>query len=320
MFPVDSKGVVSCHPLFICIHSMWKGAVPLIAAFFGTFASMNSIAGRTVKVAILDLYEGHANEGMRCIRQILHEFADANQLRLTVDEFDVRRENRVPDLTYEVFISSGGPGSPFDGEGTEWEKNYFSWLTQVQEWNNKESDEPKKHVFFICHSFQMACRFFEVGNVCKRRSTAFGVFPVHIVKGVSDEPVFDGLLDPFYAVDSRDYQVIQPNFSKLKQSGGHVLCIEKERPHVPLERAIMAIRFNRFMIGTQFHPEADAIGMSMYLQKEDKKKTVIENHGFEKWKSMIEHLEDPDKILWTYSHILPNFLYQSVFQNVAQEV
>jgi homoserine O-succinyltransferase/O-acetyltransferase len=44
---------------------------------------------------------------------------------------------------------------------------------------------------------------------------------------------------------------------------------------------------------------------------------VIDNHGFEKWKSMIEHLEDPDKILLTYSHILPNFLYQSVFQNTA---
>ena len=48
--------------------------------------------------------------------------------------------------------------------------------------------------------------------------------------------------------------------------------------------------------------------MSMYLQKEDKKKTFIDNHGFEKWKSMIEHLEDPDKILLTYSNILPNFL------------
>jgi homoserine O-succinyltransferase len=23
---------------------------------------------------------------------------------------------------------------------------------------------------------------------------------------------------------------------------------------------------------------------------------------------MIEHLNDPDKILWTYSHIIPNFL------------
>jgi hypothetical protein len=62
------------------------------------------------------------------------------------------------------------------------------------------------------------------------------------------------------------------------------------------------------MVGTQFHPEADAFGMSMYLQTEEKKKIVIDTHGEEKWKSMIEHLHDPDKIMYTYSQILPNFL------------
>ncbi len=82
-----------------------------------------------------------------------------------------------------------------------------------------------------------------------------------------------------------------------------ILALEKDRPHVPFERAIMAIRFNDYFIGTQFHPEADAIGMSMYLQREDKKKTVIENHGEEKWQSMIDQLNDPDKILFTYNHI-----------------
>ena len=123
--------------------------------------------------------------------------------------------------------------------------------------------------------------------------------------------------DPFYSVDSRDYQVIQPNHNRLRELGAKILCIEKERPHVALERAVMAVRFNDYMIGTQFHPEADAIGMSMYLQREDKKKTVIENHGHEKWKSMIEHLVDPDKILWTYSHVLPNFLNAATGELVA---
>jgi hypothetical protein len=70
----------------------------------------------------------------------------------------------------------------------------------------------------------------------------------------------------------------------------------------------MAIRFNEYMIGTQFHPEADAEGMTMYLQRNDKKKTVIENHGKEKWKSMIEQLNDPDKIMSTQAHVIPNFL------------
>jgi len=124
--------------------------------------------------------------------------------------------------------------------------------------------------------------------------------------------VFAGLRDPFYAVDSRDFQIIQPNYSVIEKMGAKILCIEKERPHVPYERAIMGIRFSEYMIGTQFHPEADAPGMTMYLHREDKKKTIIENYGEEKWQSMLEHLNDPDKILWTYSHVLPNFLNQAV--------
>jgi hypothetical protein len=39
---------------------------------------------------------------------------------------------------------------------------------------------------------------------------------------------------------------------------------------------------------------------------------VIENHGREKWESMIEHLNDPDKISLTNSLILPNFIMQSI--------
>ena len=112
-------------------------------------------------------------------------------------------------------------------------------------------------------------------------------------------------------MESRDYQITQPHHETMQEMGARVLCIEKERPHIPLERAVMAIRFNEFMVGTQFHPEADPVGMSMYLQREDKKKYVIENYGEEKWQTMIKHLNDPDKISWTYSHVLPNFLNQA---------
>lgn len=261
-----------------------------------------------VRVAILDLYEGVPNQGMRCIHEILDLYGHDHKVDIYRETFDVRSLRQVPDMTFDIYISSGGPGSPLDSEGSAWEHHYFHWLHQVEKWNNDPAQLVKKKVFFICHSFQLACRYFKIGHVTKRKSTAFGVFPIHMLHEGAREPVFRGLEDPFYAVDSRDYQVVQPNHNRLREMGGRILCIEKERPHVPLERAIMAIRFNDHMIGTQFHPEADAIGMSMYLQTEEKKQTVIENHGFEKWRSMIDHLEDPDKILWTYAHILPNFL------------
>lgn len=261
-----------------------------------------------VRVAILDLYEGQANQGMRCIRDILLQWEAANQIELICQEFDVRVKKEVPDTSFDIYISSGGPGSPLDTIDSEWEKQYFTWLGQIEDWNRQAEDSAKKHVFFICHSFQLACRHYGIGTVCKRRSTAFGVFPIHMLEDGKQEPVFEGLRDPFYSVDSRDYQVIEPNHTRLREMGGKILAIEKDRPHVPYERAIMSVRFNDHFLGTQFHPEADATGMHMYLLREDKKQTVIENHGEEKWKSMVEQLQDPEKIMWTYQHVLPNFL------------
>ncbi|HZG23142.1 MAG TPA: GMP synthase [Chitinophagaceae bacterium] len=272
---------------------------------------------KSLKIAILDLYEGVANQGMRGLRDIVHLYGKENNLDIQLDEFEVRLQNEVPDLSYDIYISSGGPGSPLDSEGSEWERLYFNWLRKVENWNNDNSNFQKKFVFFICHSYQLACRHFRVGTVCKRKSTAFGVFPIHMLPDGVNEQVFDGLRDPFYSVDSRDYQVISPDYTEMEQTGVTVLALEKERPHVPFERALMAIRFNEYMIGTQFHPEADAVGMSMYLQREDKKTTVIAEHGEIKWRSMIEHLNDPDKILWTYSHILPNFFNMAVGELIA---
>lgn len=262
----------------------------------------------TYKVALLDLYEGLANEGIRCIREILAEWGIKNNIQIRLDEFNVREQLAVPNLDYDIYISSGGPGSPLDTVDTEWEASYFNWLKQLEQWNNSADCFPKKHAFFICHSFQLLCRHYEIGNVCKRKSTSFGVFPVHIMEDGHHELVFNGLHDPFYCVDSRDYQVIEPNHDKIRALGGAILAIEKNRPHVPFERAIMALRFNDYFMGTQFHPEADAIGMAMYLQREDKKNVVVKAHGLAKWESMVEQLLDPGKIMWTYNHILPNFL------------
>jgi homoserine O-succinyltransferase/O-acetyltransferase len=267
---------------------------------------MTSPDSNHIRVAILDLYEGAANQGMRCIRELLNQYAENEQLNLSFEEFDVRVKEQLPDLSFDFYISSGGPGSPIDSTGSSWENKYFDWIRAIE--NHNYTQEVKKHVLFICHSFQIACKYFGIGEVCKRKSTSFGVFPIHVMPDGITEEVFQGLQNPFYTVDSREYQVINPNFTRIEEMGAAILAIEKDRPHVPLPRAIMAMRFSEYFIGTQFHPEADAVGMSMYLQTEEKKKTVIDNHGEAKWQSMIDQLNDPEKIMCTYNHVIPNFL------------
>lgn len=279
---------------------------------------MNFNEHQTVRIAILDLYEGKENQGMRGIREIINQFGEVNSLDMVLKEFDVRQKCELPDTSFDIYISSGGPGSPLETEGMEWDTLYFRWLERMEEWNNSPARIHKKHVFFICHSFQLACRHYKLAQITKRRSTSFGVFPMHLLEDGKNEPVFENMSDPFYAVDSRDYQVVQPDHDRIRELGAKILCIEKERPHVPYERALMGIRFNDYFIGSQFHPEADAVGMTIHLKTEERKKIVIENHGLSKWESMIEQLNDPDKILWTHDHILPNFL--KIALNSLQEV
>jgi GMP synthase-like glutamine amidotransferase len=274
-----------------------------------------------IRIAILDLYEGHANEGMRCLRQIVHQWSTDNAIQVQVEEFEVRQLLQIPDLSFDIYLSSGGPGSPLASEGLEWDNAYIDWLQKIERWNGNKANTRKKLVLFICHSFQIACRHYGIAAVTRRKSSAFGVFPTHLTPAGEKEQIFKGLNDPFYVVDSRKWQVVQPDAEKLRQMGAEVLCIEKDRPHVPYERAIMAIRFDPYMVGMQFHPEADAQGMSLHLQKEDRKRNVIKEFGEEKWRNMLEHLNDPDKIMWTYAHIIPNFLNKAVqMKNQFNEV
>jgi hypothetical protein len=53
--------------------------------------------------------------------------------------------------------------------------------------------------------------------------------------------------------------------------------IGKIRDHVQYERAIMAVRFTDYFVGTQFHPEADPVSFVSILEIRRPKK--IKKHG-----------------------------------------
>jgi GMP synthase-like glutamine amidotransferase len=272
---------------------------------------------KKIKVAIIDMNNGASNQGMRGIKEILAKYRKDHEVEFALDVFDVRQKNELPGLDYNIYISTGGPGSPYDGAGEEWENGFFDLLGQLHDFN-ATSDQEKKYVFLICHSFQLACRKFNLGNVTNRKSNAFGIFPINLTEDGEKEPLLEGLTNPFYSVDSRDWQVIEPNEEAFEAFGAKILALEKERPNVDLERCIMAIRFSNEIYGTQFHPEADPTGMKMYLLLDEKKKAIIDNHGEEKYYDMLDSLDHPERISLTQSVILPNFLTAAI-SNTLQE-
>ncbi|NWF90600.1 MAG: homoserine O-succinyltransferase [Ignavibacteriaceae bacterium] len=264
-----------------------------------------------IKAAIIDLYNNEENLGIGAITNLLTEFnGKVNGQSLVNHRFETRYKAEVPDLSYDIYISSGGPGSPFEGEGTVWEKNYFDLLDKI--WNHNQTNARKKYLFFICHSFQMMARFFNLGAVTKRKSRSFGIFPVHKTEAGTHDPILKNLPEPFFAADFRWWQVIQPNNKVFHELGAKILALEKIRPHVEYERALMAVRISPEIFGTQFHPEAHPEGMRYHYQKEGIKQKVINDVGEKKYYNILEQLEDPEKVELTQKTVLPLFLEQAI--------
>ncbi|MFK7776095.1 MAG: type 1 glutamine amidotransferase [Saprospiraceae bacterium] len=265
---------------------------------------------KNVRIAVLDLYNGEPNQGMRCIKEILTNYQEVAEVAV----YDLRGKNELPDTGFDIFICSGGPGHPLEGDGV-WDKRFYKLIYSLWLWNQDAKhnlNKKKKHVFFICHSFQMACHLFQIGEVTKRHSKSFGIFPVHKTAEGQLDSLFKNLSDPFYAADFRDYQVVNPNQEKLDELGAEIIALEKIRPHVDFERAIMAVRFSEEFFGVQFHPEADPAGMLDHFSKEENKQKIIEEHGLEKFEQMMNDLKDPQRIQKTHSELLPQFIDNAI--------
>ncbi len=259
-----------------------------------------------LKVAILDMYNGEPNQGMRCIIDILGRFNQILEFKI----FDVRGKSQFPEITdYDIYISTGGPGNPLIGDG-KWDLKYYDFIDALVKWN--EEKEIKKHVLFICHSFQMACKHFGLAEITKRNDTSFGVMTVHKTQAGKDDSLLQDLADPYYAVDSRDYQVVQPNLKVFSNKGATILSLEKIRDHVKYERAIMAVRFNDYFVGTQFHPEADPISFMLNLRKAETREKIKAMKGKRKFRDMLELLLDDQTIYKTNETLIPNFLRTAI--------
>lgn len=252
--------------------------------------------------------DGEPNQGMRCIKDIVGRFEE----ELTFQVFDVRGLSLVPKLEdFDLYVSSGGPGNPLEGNG-DWEIKYAQFLMDLMEWNKVNSK--KKYLLLICHSFQMAVNTFGLAEITKRKSTSFGVMSIHKTAVGIGDPLFENLQNPFWAVDSRDFQVVQPKMKKFKEMGAKIIALEKIRTHLEYERALMAIRFSDEVVGTQFHPEADPVSFMNHLRKEDVKQKIIAKKGKAKYRTMLEHLVDEDKIYKTNETLIPNFLMGAIKQ------
>jgi len=267
-----------------------------------------------VRVALLDLYNGIQNQGMAALRAHLAAVDRRYEGRsVEVDVLDVRQNAPRPGLAHDVYVSTGGPGSPFDGGGTTWEARYFDWISALWEHNQTSSSEDRKHALFICHSFQLLCRHFDLGTVTKRTSQSFGIFPVHKTAAGRDDPLLYDLPTPFWAADFRWWQVVRPDRDRLRELEGRVLAREDPADDEPAEnRAVMGVRLSPEIVGLQFHPEADPEGMLTHFRQPDRQQQIVERFGTAKYERLLHRLDEMDALRQTHATVVPAFLRHAI--------
>jgi homoserine O-succinyltransferase len=263
----------------------------------------------TISVAVLDMNNGMRNIGIRNIRRIIDNFRHVvspthSQVEFRIDQFHVRDKNEVPETSYDIYISSGGPGSPFDDEGGPWEKNFFNLVDALIVHNLRHDN--KKMFFGICHSFQLLAKRFEVGRISHRVRRNLGVVPILKTEEGKKDVMFEGLQEKFYAFDNRDWQVTDPDFQRIKDLNASVVSLEGSENMEG--RAITGIRYSDEIETVQFHPEAEKNGILMRFTDPEEKQHIVEVLGAREYDDLILSLNNPGKLLKTYKTILPGFL------------
>jgi len=262
-----------------------------------------------VRMAILDMNNNVENMGIASIQRIADKFAI-----IDYEIFDVRYKREVPGLDFDIYISSGGPGDPLDGDGI-WDKAYFDLMDQL--WAHNLVQEEKKFVFFVCHSFQMICHHMGIGTISLRKNESFGILPVDKTEAGETDSLLKELNSPFYGADFRRYEVIYPNEARIKELDASITAIENPDLDIDENRALMAVRFSNAWYGTQFHPEAHPDGMVHYLRRSDKKEMIIANFGLNTYEEMMHNALHPDRLAHTRDLILPGFLKDAMDRILA---
>src|SRR5262245_49444385 len=93
---------------------------------------------RPIRLCIVDMNNGHVNQAMRCLRGLAADFFDrvrTHNPTLTCELVEVspRDTNNPVPTDCDLYLSSGGPGSPFDGDGQPWTFDFARFMDGVIE-------------------------------------------------------------------------------------------------------------------------------------------------------------------------------------------
>ena len=274
-------------------------------------SAMSNDRLRPLRICLVDMNNAHVNQAMRCLRGIGTAFFERVRLHnptVTCEMVEVspRDTNDPVPRDCDLYLSSGGPGSPFDGDGTVWVDDYGRFSDGVVESSIRDGAD-QQALFAICYSFELVLRHFKVAKIAPRAERKFGVMPIYTTPEGQRHPLLTAFGDRLFAFEHRNWEAIDLDEPLLRTLGGTLLARES-RDGVSKGRALMALEVAPGIEAVQFHPEADRPGVMNWVARPEQAEAFKAMYGEFTYQAMLRTLDDPRRLARTYALVIPGWL------------
>jgi GMP synthase-like glutamine amidotransferase len=265
-----------------------------------------------LRLALVDMNNGVANEATRCFRRLFDDFSRKVQaanpgIHVTLQHVQPRNLGELPDKQADLILSSGGPGAPSDGYDDPWCVGYRHFVDQVVESAIKDAIQSPA-LLVVCHSFEITVQHFAVARMARRETLKFGVFPAYVTDEGLDSVIFRPFADRLFTWEHRRWEAIELDERRLKALGGRLLATESREGGADKGPGLMSFEFAPGVMGTQFHPEADRPGVLAWIKRPEHTEAVKEAYGPHLYDRMLKTLTDPTRLAKTYALLIPSWL------------
>lgn len=265
----------------------------------------------SLRLCLVDMNNGHPNQAMRCFRVLIDGFfakvkAHNPGLDARMIVVQPRNQHELPPDDCDLYLSSGGPGSPFEHDGEPWLDAYRAWLDSIAE-RNLRDETAAPGLLGVCYTFELLIVHYRVADMVQRSSRKFGVMPVYMTDDGLQHPLTAPFRDRLFAFENRSWEAVNLDERRLRELGGKLLARES-RDGVSKGRGLLAFSFAPGIEGTQFHPEADKPGVVAWLRKREQAEAFIEAYGAITYQRMLRTLDNPERLAKTFTTLIPGWL------------
>jgi GMP synthase-like glutamine amidotransferase len=274
-----------------------------------------------LRLCLVDMNNGVANEATRCFRRLFDGFVQRVRavnpdLPVQFRHVQPRNLGELPDRGVDLVLSSGGPGSPYDGYEDPWCVGYRKFLDELLEANLKDPATAPQ-AFVVCHSFEITITHLKVAEMTRRETLKFAIMPAYPTAEGMKDPLFAPFGERLFVWEHRRWQAVNLNERRLAELGGTLLCRESRPGRTDKGEALVSFRFAPGLVGTQFHPEADRPGVMAWINRPEHAADLRDAYGNALYERMIKTLDDPTRLARTYALLIPTWL-QIRFNELAK--